>query len=133
VGRRTSPAGFSEETVERCRRLGIALPQRYLAQPDVTDTPAEQAPPKTAPAPPRNYVFGRNRTMSASTAQSELRLSSLVDEREKVTQLHEQLLARVQGNDDKMPDEVQAEQIKGTGSAASSRQGDRRPLDCRRG
>jgi phage head maturation protease len=29
------------EIVERCRRLGIALPQRYEAHPDEPDTPAE--------------------------------------------------------------------------------------------
>lgn len=29
------------ELLERCRRLGIQLPQRYQAQPDETDTPAE--------------------------------------------------------------------------------------------
>ena len=35
------PAELADEVVERCRRLGIALPQRYEAHPDVTDTPAE--------------------------------------------------------------------------------------------
>ena len=29
------------ELIERCRRLGISLPQRYEAHPDVADTPAE--------------------------------------------------------------------------------------------
>lgn len=29
------------ELIERCRRLGIRMPQRYQAHPDVTDTPAE--------------------------------------------------------------------------------------------
>jgi len=29
------------ELIERCRRLGIRLPQRYEAHPDVTDTPAQ--------------------------------------------------------------------------------------------
>jgi HK97 family phage prohead protease len=28
------------ELIERCRRLGIRMPQRYMAHPDVTDTPA---------------------------------------------------------------------------------------------
>jgi hypothetical protein len=28
------------ETVERCRRLGVELPERYQAHPDETDTPA---------------------------------------------------------------------------------------------
>jgi phage head maturation protease len=35
------PVDMTPEQVERCRRLGIALPQRYQAQPDVTDTPVE--------------------------------------------------------------------------------------------
>jgi HK97 family phage prohead protease len=35
------PTGLSDETVERCRSLGIRLPQRYTAHPDDTDTPAE--------------------------------------------------------------------------------------------
>jgi len=33
------PSKIDDETVERCRRLGITLPQRYQAQPDETDTP----------------------------------------------------------------------------------------------
>ena len=49
--------------------------------------------------------------MSANTTQTELRLSSLLDERDQVTRLHEELLARVQTNDDKMPDEVQRQSI----------------------
>lgn len=35
------PTNIDDETVERCRRLGITLPQRYEAHPDETDTPAE--------------------------------------------------------------------------------------------
>ena len=35
------PFEMDSETVERCRRLGIDLPQRYQAHPDETDTPAE--------------------------------------------------------------------------------------------
>lgn len=34
------PVDLDPETVERCRRLGIDLPQRYEAQPAETDTPA---------------------------------------------------------------------------------------------
>ncbi len=34
------PVDLDAETVERCRRLGIGLPQRYQAHPDQTDTPA---------------------------------------------------------------------------------------------
>jgi hypothetical protein len=50
--------------------------------------------------------------MSASTAQSELRLAGLVDERDQTTKLHEELLARVEQNETKLPDEVQKEQLK---------------------
>ena len=35
------PVAMDPELVERCRRLGIELPQRYQAHPDKTDTPAE--------------------------------------------------------------------------------------------
>jgi HK97 family phage prohead protease len=35
------PVDMDPELVERCRRLGIALPQRYEAHPDAPDTPAE--------------------------------------------------------------------------------------------
>ena len=35
------PVDMSPELVERCRRLGIELPQRYQAHPGVTDTPDE--------------------------------------------------------------------------------------------
>jgi len=35
------PVDLDPEIVERCRRLGIALPQRYQAHPEATDTPAE--------------------------------------------------------------------------------------------
>lgn len=35
------PTMMDAETVERCRRLGLELPQRYLAHPDQTDTPAQ--------------------------------------------------------------------------------------------
>ena len=35
------PAELPDEVVERCRRLGIKLPQRFEAHPDETDTPAE--------------------------------------------------------------------------------------------
>lgn len=34
------PEEIDLELVERCRRLGIKVPQRYTAQPDETDTPA---------------------------------------------------------------------------------------------
>jgi HK97 family phage prohead protease len=35
------PVDMDPELVERCRQLGIALPQRYEAHPAETDTPAE--------------------------------------------------------------------------------------------
>lgn len=35
------PVDIDPELVERCRRLGIALPQRYEAHPDDTDTSAD--------------------------------------------------------------------------------------------
>ncbi len=35
------PFDMNPELVERCRRLGIALPQRYQAHPAETDTPAQ--------------------------------------------------------------------------------------------
>lgn len=35
------PARMAPDAIERCRSLGIALPQRYEAHPDVADTPAE--------------------------------------------------------------------------------------------
>lgn len=47
-----------------------------------------------------------------STTQSELRLASLLDEREQNTKLHETVIATVETSDTKMPSESQAEQIK---------------------
>jgi len=35
------PVEIDPELIERCRRLGIKLPQRYQAHPDELDTPAE--------------------------------------------------------------------------------------------
>ena len=49
--------------------------------------------------------------MSANTAVSEARLASLLDERDKVQELHEELLSRVDQNENKLPDEVQRGQI----------------------
>lgn len=43
------PVDMDPETVERCRRLGIALPQRYQAHPAQTDTPAETGTSEAAP------------------------------------------------------------------------------------
>ena len=67
------------ELVDRCRRLGIELPQRYQAHPDETDTPAETGTSETAPASPRKAT-----TLGGSNElhQSEMRLSPLIDERE---------------------------------------------------
>ena len=39
------PSQLSDEVVDRCRRLGIRLPQRYEAHPDNTGTPAETGTP----------------------------------------------------------------------------------------
>jgi len=47
-----------------------------------------------------------------STTQSELRLASLLDERETVTKLHETVVGSVATNDDKLPTDSQAQQIK---------------------
>lgn len=47
-----------------------------------------------------------------STTQSELRLASLLDERETVTKLHETVVAAVETNEDKLPTESQGQQIR---------------------
>lgn len=46
-----------------------------------------------------------------STDQAQLRLENLLKERDTLTQMHEQALARIEGNDGKMPDEIQRVQI----------------------
>lgn len=46
-----------------------------------------------------------------STTQSELRLATLLDERETVTKLHETVVASVETNEDKLPTESQKQQI----------------------
>lgn len=48
-----------------------------------------------------------------STTQSELRLASLLDERETVTKLHETVIASVETNDNKLPTESQNQMIVG--------------------
>jgi hypothetical protein len=48
-----------------------------------------------------------------STSQSELRLASLLDERDTVMKLHETVVASVQTNEDKLPTGSQSEMIKG--------------------
>lgn len=40
------PVGIDPEIAERCRRLGVKLPQRYEAHPAVTGTPAETGTPE---------------------------------------------------------------------------------------
>lgn len=40
------PVEPDPEMIERCRRLGIRLPQRYQAHPDESDTPAETGTPE---------------------------------------------------------------------------------------
>jgi uncharacterized protein len=47
------PVEIDPELVERCRRLGIRLPQRYQAHPD-TDTPSEDGTSETTPATTEN-------------------------------------------------------------------------------
>jgi HK97 family phage prohead protease len=44
------PRDLDPELVDRCRRLGIELPQRYQAHPDDTGTPAQADTPDAAPA-----------------------------------------------------------------------------------
>jgi hypothetical protein len=48
-----------------------------------------------------------------SSTQSELRLASLLDERETVTNLHERVVASVETNEDKLPTESQSQMILG--------------------
>jgi HK97 family phage prohead protease len=43
------PVDMTPEAVERCRRLGIKLPQRYETHPAETDTPALAGTPEAAP------------------------------------------------------------------------------------
>lgn len=40
------PVDMAPELVDRCRRLGIKLPQRYQAPPDTAGTPAESGTPE---------------------------------------------------------------------------------------
>jgi hypothetical protein len=49
--------------------------------------------------------------MSAATNQSELRLARLIDERDVVRTLHENLIAAIESTDDKTPSDSQREQI----------------------
>jgi hypothetical protein len=49
--------------------------------------------------------------MSAATNQSELRLARLMDERDVVRTLHENLIAAIESTDDKTPSDSQREQI----------------------
>lgn len=44
------PVSLNPELVERCRRLGIRLPQRLQAHPARTDTPSSEDTPEAAPA-----------------------------------------------------------------------------------
>lgn len=43
------PVAMDPELIERCRRLGISLPQRYETHPAPTDTPAEVDTSEAAP------------------------------------------------------------------------------------
>lgn len=44
------PSDLDPAVLERCRRLGIRLPDRYQAHPDEAGTPTEMGTPGTAPA-----------------------------------------------------------------------------------
>lgn len=46
------PIATDPELVERCRQLGITLPQRYEAHPDVADTPALSGTSEDGTRPP---------------------------------------------------------------------------------
>lgn len=48
------PVTLNPELVERCRRLGIQLPQRYQAHPADTGTPAEAGTPEDGTRPTEN-------------------------------------------------------------------------------
>lgn len=48
------PVGLNPELVERCRELGISLPQRYETHPAGTDTPAEVGTSEAAPVDTEN-------------------------------------------------------------------------------
>jgi len=48
------PFAMDSELVERCRQLGVQLPQRYEAQPDVADTPAETGTSEDGTRQPNN-------------------------------------------------------------------------------
>ena len=80
------PIAMDPELVERCRRLGLELPERYQAHPDETDTPAETGTSEIGTRQTREATT-LGGTMSAT--QSELRLARLIDERETTHQLHE--------------------------------------------
>ena len=49
------PVDLDPDVVARCRRLGIAVPQRYIKAHPTTDTPAESGTSGTAPAEPINH------------------------------------------------------------------------------
>lgn len=48
------PSELSPEIVDRCRRLGIALPQRYQAHPVESDTPVDPGTSEAAPVESTN-------------------------------------------------------------------------------
>lgn len=55
------PVELDPEVVERCRRLGIALPQRYKAHPDTTDTPDASGTSESGPRPSDNNTTTEER------------------------------------------------------------------------
>lgn len=46
------PVEMDPELIERCRRLGITIPQRYQTHPAPTDTPADAGTSEAAPVEP---------------------------------------------------------------------------------
>ena len=90
---------IDSELVDRCRELGIRLPQRLQAHPE-TDTPAQTGTSgESAPASDGNDQLRRCSHMAAT--QSELRLANLIDERELVRSKHESKLGEIESREDK--------------------------------
>lgn len=67
------PIEMDPEVIERCRRLGIRLPDRYQAHPDETGTPTEMGTPGTAPATPTETEVERGAQNGADTERAQAR------------------------------------------------------------
>jgi hypothetical protein len=105
------PVNPDPDVLARCRASGVRVPQRYEAHPDVTDTPADAGTSEDGTRPDQAKAVRRNEM--STTTQSEIRLASMLDERETVTNLHEAVVASVQTNEDKLPTEAQQQMIRG--------------------